>query len=650
MFLKVVRSSQGIEYVYVTQAYRENGRVKHKYILGLGKLKDLISSPSFKKLAKMALEDETILLDDINKDHEGDILYYGHIILKKVWNKFRLDRYFERIQRGIKNRVKFNIAQVVFYMVARHVLEPNSKLGMYNTQKRYINLPHIDLDKFYKTLDILSDTKEDLEKYLYKMNLNLFNMSVDVVFYDVTTIYFESQNQDLLKRFGFSKDGKINRVQIVLGLLINREGRPMGYDIFPGNTFEGKTLIPFLDKLKERFDIKNVVIVADRGINTKINLGDIVAHGYNYIVSTRLKGLPRNLIEELLFKKETKEERTKEKIKEREKEVEKEEIEIKKEKEKAKEETDPLYKIVTKERKLIDSHMREHVVKERFISYYSEKMAKRDKTERDKLIKKAYTLLEHPSSITSSIKRGGRKYIRIKGIGDKDSVSLTNTDNSSTNNTINNTTDISTNTVNANTTTTNTNTTTSPTTTNSSHTKISYELDIEKIREDEKFDGYYVIQTNTTLSPMSVRDVYHNLWKIEQSFRILKSQIEVRPIYHYTEKRIKGHLQVAFLSFLLLRTIELSLKERYGKEEKIKEKTKETEENTKITTTTNSTPITTEKIKEALSSYTLTKIKIKDRYYYIKNKTKPLTSKINRILKIKRLPNLIPEEEFPKSL
>lgn len=305
--------------------------------------------------------------------------------------------------------------------------------------------------------------------------------------------------------------------------------------------------------------------------------------------------------------------------------------------------------------------MREHVVEERFISYYSEKMAERDKTERDKLIKKAYTLLEHPSSITSSIKRGGRKYIRIKGIEDKYSVSITNTGNPSINNTINNTTDISTNTsttttsnTSTNTTNTNTNTTnTTTTTTNSSHTKISYELDIEKIREDEKFDGYYVIQTNTTLSPMSVRDVYHNLWKIEQSFRILKSQIEVRPIYHYTEKRIKGHLQVAFLSFLLLRTIELSLKERYEKEkkeEKTKEKRKETEEKTKITTTTNSTPITTEKIKEALSSYTLTKIKIKDRYYYIKNKTKPLTSKINRILKIKRLPNLIPEEEFPKSL
>lgn len=116
---------------------------------------------------------------------------------------------------------------------------------MYETRVDFLGFETLGINHLYRALDVLSDRKEEVEKYLFHRRYSLFNSQVDLVFYDVKTIYFESQREDVLRKYGFSKDGKIGSVQIVLGLLIDKEGFPIGYEIFPGNTFDGKTLIPF---------------------------------------------------------------------------------------------------------------------------------------------------------------------------------------------------------------------------------------------------------------------------------------------------------------------------------------------------------------------------------------------------------------------
>jgi transposase len=115
-----------------------------------------------------------------------------------------------------------------------------SKRGTFNNRQRYVTMPKIDLH-LYRSLDILCENKERLEEMLFYKNVNLFNMQVDVVLYDVTTFSFESVKPDSLRDFGFSKNGKFNEVQVVMGLLLDCEGRPIGYDLFPGNTFDGNT-------------------------------------------------------------------------------------------------------------------------------------------------------------------------------------------------------------------------------------------------------------------------------------------------------------------------------------------------------------------------------------------------------------------------
>ena len=140
-------------------------------------------------------------------------------------------------------------------------------------------------------------------------------------------------------------------------------------------------------------------------------------------------------------------------------------------------------------------------------------------------------------------------------------------------------------------------------------------IDEERILEDSKYDGYYVIQTSDfKLSGSEIYEAYHGLWKIEESFRVLKSTMRTRPIFHWTEKRIRGHFVMCFLAFLLERELELKLKQKGIK-------------------------ASPEKIKEAINSLELSKLQIGDEHYYLKGKAQPLANKILNALRIKHLSN-----------
>lgn len=418
-------------------------------------------------------------------------------------------------------------------MVIQHLLDAKSKLATYSQQNRYIRLPEIKLQHLYRSLDLLAESKEILEEEIFYQNRNLFNIQVDVVFYDVTTFAFESVRKDSLRDFGFSKDAKFKEVQVVMGLLIDREGRPIGYELFSGNTFEGKTLEVSLDKLKKRFSIGKVIIVADRGINSKINLKKIKDKGYDYIFASRIKNLKKDITEEI-FKKE------------------------------GYQDTDGVsYKIIDYLNKISKTCQ----LPENLIITYSPQRAQKDQADRQRLIKKARTLLQNQSYITASNKKGGKKY--LKGSPD-----------------------------------------------------INWTLDIEAIKKDELFDGYYGIQTSQKkLSAKDVLKAYHALWKIEESFRIMKSTLEVRPVFHWTEARIKGHFVICFLAFLLERTLEFKLKKA-------------------------NLEVSPQKIQEIINSMNFAQVKIEKNTFLIKTNFDSLGNKILRLLQIKPPKNVTPTSEL----
>jgi transposase len=274
---------------------------------------------------------------------------------------------------------------VAFLTSIQRLVDPKSKKATCEGQSFFLGLPTVKLETMYRGLEILADNKERIETHLFE-NTKHVRASMDIVFYDVTTFAFQSVKQDDLKDFGFSKDQKFKEVQVVLGLFIDGEGLPVGYDLFPGNTCDGKTLVPELERLRSKFDVRRVIIVADRGINSKNNLYEIRKAGYEYIVAARLRNMSA-AVKKAVF--------------------------------------DPTgYKTVSDDRETLTMKSMDYnnvielddgskvVLKEKLVLSYSSKRARKDAADRERLVNKAQKLLENPVLIDQNLKRGGRKYIK----------------------------------------------------------------------------------------------------------------------------------------------------------------------------------------------------------------------------------------------
>ncbi|MGC8766061.1 MAG: IS1634 family transposase, partial [Brevinematia bacterium] len=224
---------------------------------------------------------------------------YGFVAFAKLWNMLGISKMLNKVIEGKK--IEFDFSRIVFSMVVNRLLEPSSKLYHYNHKDRYLFVnEEIELHNIYRSLDLLAENKEEIEFKLFEKERSLFNLKLDIVFYDVTTFYFESVKSDDIRDFGFSKDNKVNEVQVVMGLLIDREGRPIGYELFRGNTIDSKTMINVIKKLKEKFMIDRIIFVADKGLNSKINLKELKENGFDYIVSGRLRQMPENIQKSVL--------------------------------------------------------------------------------------------------------------------------------------------------------------------------------------------------------------------------------------------------------------------------------------------------------------------------------------------------------------
>jgi len=561
MFIKMMKSKNN-EYAQIVESYRAGKSIKHRVLYNLGCIAAIKDNPSFQKIAKklselsglVKKESEVKSKRDIKKINikncsEAEIKNWGYKIYKNIWNEFELQLILEKIKQ--KTKIEFELGESSFIMAVKHLLSPSSKLETYHSQNKYIRFKANKINHLYRSLDLLSENKEAIEEYIYNKNISLFNMKIDIVFYDVTTFYFESFEKDELRNNGFSKDSKFKEVQVVVGLMIDSEGRPIGYELFSGDTFDGKTLKTMLEHLKKRFEIGKIIIVADRGINSKINLKSIKEFGYGYIVAARIKNMGEEIEKELFEDKgyisfETK---TYKELPARFK-----------------------YKIIDYTNKVtekIDNKKIVHELKEKIIFTYSDKRASKDKKERERLLEKAENLLRTPGLIEGSNKRNGKKYIK-----------------------------------------------------KTEDSEVKWELDKKLLERDKKFDGYYAIQTSElSLSATEILDAYHTLWKIEESFRIMKTTLETRPIFHWTVKRIKGHFVICFLAFLMERTLEYKLKK-------------------------NKIDLSPSQIRSAINSMQFAQVEINGEVILIKTKLDEHAKTILKTLNIKAPANITPLTDF----
>jgi transposase len=576
MYLKVTRAKEH-EYLKIVESYRdkEDGKIKHRVLFNLGRLDNLIKHTSLiDKLVEKLGQGRYVKIDDINQDGDAKVYNYGYIVIRELWNRYKLDDFFKEVLKKRASKSIDRIIHTIFSLVINRALYYEaSKLGYYKEKDYFLFVNEtVKLHHLYETLEDLESLKDDLEKHLFKINQSLFNQELSVAFYDVTTLYFESKIEDNddengekgLRKFGLSKDFKINETQIVLSLLIDANGMPITFEIYEGNRAETTTLLDTLDSLKKRFGIQKVTVVADRGISKWLNLAEIKARGYEYIVAVSIKQ-DKELIKKVLDKSDynqisfdekngyygykafelTKSKRTK---------------------------VYPGYSCYKEsDQEYCYSNI---TLTHKIVATYSDKRAKKDEKDRNRAIEK----LEKRIKIGQALKKS--KYLKAT----------------------------------------------------SNDCSTDFEIDLQKVEEDRKFDGFYALaSSDLSIEPLKVIEIHKTIYDIENAFRDIKHSLSIRPIYHFKKERIKGHIIVSFLAYLFLKHIEYRLK----KSQKVQKWMQKEDETLSI-----------KKIIKALHSMSVTQTTIQNDTFFIRHQHDTIASKIVDLFKIKLPSNLIEKEKM----
>lgn len=460
-FLRIEKKSTG-HYLRIVEGQRVRGKVNQKTLYSLGKVEDY-SPNQLRRIGEKLLKLSGYRLEEIIGQElieEGRYNYGYAVVIKKLWKIFRLEEWYKRADK--RHRNKFNWLQALELMISERLNEPCSKRSSYFHQTDYIGFgeQEIELHHLYRTLDILSEEQESLKRHLLRTRHSLFSEKLDVVFYDVTTLYFDStvEEEGKLRQKGYSKDGKAHKTQIVLGLLVDKLRNPLSYQIYKGNTYEGGTMTEALKDLQNKYKIDKVIVVADSAMIDKKNRDFIDSSpSLSYILGDRIKNLPDDISTYLLDKSQ--------------------------------------HKPLNRTQHGISYSSIEYSGR-KIICTYSEERAKKDRFEREKLLEKANRLLQNQSQLRQIRKRGAGRYIQEE--------------------------------------------------------EGKYQLDTKKIESDAKWDGYKAIATTSELPAGEILSKYSDLFEVEHAFRTLKSQLEIRPMFHWTDKRIEGHITMCFLAYTFL--------------------------------------------------------------------------------------------------
>lgn len=412
--------------------------------------------------------EKAILIDKAQKwmnqfsgDREIDFTNSNELVQKLSDSITALNRVgFDLLLGTIFDEIGFSrIRDEIFkQLVLCRIAYPRSKLKTTEYLYRYKQISWSE-DQVYRYLDKLySSQKQQVQRLSYEHTLKILNNRINVVFYDVTTLYFEIDQEDDLRKTGFSKEGKHQNPQIVLGLLVSKNGYPLAYDIFEGNKFEGHTMLPVIDAFKLKYDLKQLAIIADSGLLSKSNIEELQVKGYEFILGARIKNEPDAVKEKILA------------------------LNLK-----------DGQSAVIKKNDL------------RLIVSFSESRAKKDRYNREKGLRKLEKRIRTGRLTKSSINnRGYNKFLKLEG-------------------------------------------------------EIKITIDKEKLEQDCKWDGLKGYITNAKLDKDQIIENYQHLWMIEKAFRISKTDLKIRPVYHRLQRRIEAHICISFTAYKVYKELERQL-------------------------------------------------------------------------------------------
>lgn len=365
-----------------------------------------------------------------------------------------LDRVFDNV--GF-NRIDDEIFRK---LVKARLSYPASKSATVEYLKNHFD-EDVSLSKIYRYLDKLSDSQHRIVQNIsVEHTRKILGGYIGVLFYDVTTLYFEADYEDELRKTGFSKEGRHKNPQIILGLLVSIGGYPLAYCIHEGNKYEGHTMLPVVTEFVRKYELEDFIVVADSGLMNSDNIADLEANGYNYIIGAKIKNESKIIKEWILGQPKN------------------------------------------------DSQMVEYDKGDgkRLLVGYTYDRARKDAYNREKGVRRLEKAYRRGTLSKEHInKRGYNKFLSMEG-------------------------------------------------------DVKVTIDYDKLESDAKWDGLKGYLTNTDIPASEVYAAYHNLWHVERAFRISKSKIEIRPMFHFTRRRIEAHVCICFVALKVYKELERLLK------------------------------------------------------------------------------------------
>lgn len=545
MYLHKLKKPNGDIYLSIKEKYHVPGKgAREKTVKSLGYVSELNRSyeDPITYFSQMAVEmtllrkqekNTSILIDTTEKmtTDTDDAKNVGYGILKELYKQLELDKFWNWKTRNLS--VRYSADQIFRLLVFSRILMPASKKGTFDGRNFYFeDFGDFSLDDIYHALDVICANRDALQKWIYDHSGKICERDLSVSFFDCTNYYFDigRSDMDILDDNGNSVDKNGDPVPakyrkrgpeknhrpdpiVEMGLLMDRKGIPLAFDLFPGNESEKVHMRPIINRVKNEFSDSRIIFVADRGLNTSDNIyylnGDNKGDTNNrdgYVYGQSVRGADAEFKawvlggdyitdkitddngDEITFKHKSR--------------IHPKELHVNV--------TKPGQKKKSKKTVSIDQKQ---------LAYYSEKYAKKQKADREVMIQRAKDLIKHPKKYDKVTSAGSAAYVLNISFS-KDTGEIVE--------------------------------------------GKALELDLEKIAEEEKYDGYYSIVTSElNMSDMEMRDIYRGLARIEDTFKITKSEFDSRPVFVWTNDHIDAHFTTCFTALVLIRLLQAKLDNKY---------------------------------------------------------------------------------------
>ena len=396
---------------------------------------------------------------------------YGIVFYRKIWESLKLHTWFDRARRNSRGSITYDLDLAAFLLASMRILRPMSKIKTFAARDELLfDFTDLSLDNIYQCLDALAARKKTIVATVNHNLDDVYERVKTIAFYDVTTFYFESFDSDELRARGMSKEHKTNEVQVVLGLLVDGEGIPIDYELFKGNTSEMNTIVEVVNSYKVQNNLDKVTVVADRGLNSRLNLKSLADLNFDYIVAQSIERLPAAIRKQALSQDNW------------------DSIHVVDEEE--------VFKV-----KIIEQNSAPELDNRIIVTWSAKRQAHDLKVLNEQYSKSLELLSQGNGAINASFKHGTRQFLKLK-----------------------------------------------------KGTKNDYVPNEDLYKKRVERAGFYaLVSSDKHADAMTIYRNLRRLWHIEECFRVMKTNLNARPVYVWTTKRIRGHFVVCYLALVMER-------------------------------------------------------------------------------------------------